>query len=221
MDYKKNIFAKQRGFLPRALGNLFVAVCLYLVVMMYAFSFIYVGVNVDGKCMEDLYHDQDIVYYLPTQNVTYGDVVVFKYSSSQDYMKRIIAMEGDRINFNITQGADGENIFTLTLNGKPLIEPYVKAQKGLTVTYLNMYEGANSLISRYPSKFEDGDGVRKDYVVGEGEFFALGDNRAVSLDSSRYGAFKFENIKGKVEFYSRKNHSVFSELFLQFFWPFD
>ncbi len=220
MDYSKNVFVKPKGFLGKALSNLFLIVCIYLVVMMYAFSATYVGVNVDGDCMENLYFNNDIVYYLPTQNVSYGDVVVFKVSDTQDYMKRIIGLEGDRVNFNVTTDESGQQHYVITLNGTPLKEDYLKDQEGLKKTYNNMYLGQTSLLATHSEDFEEGNSVRKDYVVQEGEFFALGDNRAVSKDSSYLGGFKFNNIKGKVEYRVREGKNTLLELFSQFFWPF-
>ncbi len=222
MDFKKNVFTKGRSFLPTALGNLFLAVCLYLIILLYAFSFIYEAVRVDGSCMENLYFDKDIVYYLPGQEVSYGDVVVFQTNDNREFLKRIIAMEGDRINFSITRNQNGKDIYTLTLNGKPLIETYLKDQNANFVTYSNMYLGANSLINRHPECFSESEytSERKDFVVGKGKFFALGDNRAVSKDSSYYGEFTFSKIEGKVNFYARKDNVPLFELLKQFFWPF-
>lgn len=48
-----------------------------------------------------------------------------------------------------------------------------------------------------------GEGVTNDFeaiTLGEDEYFVLGDNREISLDSSEFGAIKKSQIKGKTNF---------------------
>ena len=42
------------------------------------------------------------------------------------------------------------------------------------------------------------DGAVESYTLKEDEYYVLGDNRSVSLDSSTFGVVKKEYIKGKI-----------------------
>ncbi|WP_427922063.1 signal peptidase I [Streptomyces sp. cg40] len=88
-----------------------------------------------------------------------GDVVVFSapdhYGSSANVMQRVIGVGGDEVVCCTGSGTDAR----ITVNGKPLSEPYVA--RG------------------------DVDGVHKTYdvKVPKGRLFLLGDNRANAMDS--------------------------------------
>lgn len=223
--YKQNkkIFGKTYNSLSENLGNLFLLFCAYLLIMMMFFSTIYVGVEVDGTSMENSYFNKDIVYYLPNAEYSYGDVVVVKVSENHELLKRVIGLPGDKINFDIT--LNGESyVYTLTINGKPVIEPYIKTQSGNAMTYENIYgSDENSLINTKPESFmqnEKGEHYRKDLVLGQDQVFVLGDNRQISNDSSSYGAFNSSQIVGRVDFVSSAGKLPVLELLKQFFWPF-
>ena len=96
--------------------------CGYLVVMAF-FSFLllvnYNSGTGNGKCMEPNIHDGDIIYFTPWAFCSRGDVVIFVSLDENGYQnmisKRIIGVEGDRIQF------DGQNYF---VNGKKLEPNY-------------------------------------------------------------------------------------------------
>ena len=131
-----------------------------------------------------------------------GDIVVFKLprDSRTDYIKRLIGMPGDRV--QIREGV-------VFINGKP--EP--RTADGNVV--LDMGDGMTQEAMRFretnpegrqyatydfgPGRDVDNTGV---YVVPEGEYFMMGDNRDNSLDS-RYpaevgvGFVPAENLVGR------------------------
>ncbi|MEU1201784.1 signal peptidase I [Streptomyces sp. NPDC005813] len=88
-----------------------------------------------------------------------GDVVLFRsperYSFSDSVLQRVIGVGGDRVVCCDGEGADER----ITVNGKPLDEPYVK------------------------DGIADGTHQRYDVKVPEGRLFLLGDHRVNSRDS--------------------------------------
>ena len=61
------------------------------------------------------------------------------------------------------------------------------------IIYINDKKLTESYISSITEDFEK-------VVVGDNDYFVLGDNRAVSLDSRVYGAYNKKDIKGKASF---------------------
>ena len=99
-----------------------------------------------------------------------GEVVVFKYpqNPTQRYIKRIIGLPGETIEID---------------NGKVVI--YKDGQEyhldeALYLTDLSGYSGTTKV------------------VLGQGEYFVMGDNRPVSYDSRRWGPLPEKNIIGRV-----------------------
>jgi len=133
-----------------------------------------------------------------------GDIIVFKLprDSHTDYIKRLIGMPGDRV-----QVRDG----IVYINDKPL----VRTREGEVV--LDMGGGFGQPATRYqetnpegrqyvtydfgPMGDVDNTGV---YVVPQGQYFMMGDNRDNSLDS-RYpeevgvGFVPAENLVGRAQ----------------------
>ena len=107
--------------------------------------------------------------YRLEENFTYGDVVLLSGMSKDDYIKRIVGLPGDTIDIDEETGK-------VLRNGIILVEPYAV---GLTLPRENGIE-------EYPLK------------LAEGEYFLLGDNRAISYDGRVWGPTSKENIKAKV-----------------------
>lgn len=98
-----------------------------------------------------------------------GDVLIFKHSETQDLIKRVVGLPGDKVSL-----LDGR----VYVNDKPLDEsPYLA-----DTVYTN---GGNSL--------SEGESV----TVPQGQYFVLGDNRPNSSDSRAFGPIEQEQIKGK------------------------
>lgn len=132
-----------------------------------------------------------------------GDVVVFKLPSdpSTDYIKRLIGLPGDRI-----QMIEG----ILHINGEPVprrrVEDYVGTDRfGRTIRtprYLETLPNGREhyILERSDSGFLDN---TQEYLVPEGHYFFMGDNRDSSQDSRVLGAVGFvpvENLVGRAEF---------------------
>lgn len=122
--------------------------------------------RVIGVSMQNTCHDGDLVVlwelnYKPQR----GDIVVVNNKNilQENLIKRVIAVAGDHI--VVSNG-------TITLNGKRLVESYVKEQKW-TGSDVNM-------------------------TVPQGRVFLMGDNRNHSEDSRVIGAISTSDIIGKV-----------------------
>ncbi len=137
---------------------------------------------------------------LPYRQVRRGDVVVFLHPDPHDaglyVVKRIMGVPGDRI--HLRNGV-------VYRNGEALDEPYV----------LHDHENPNDLYRNnfpalppsdenqvYPNWIVDlASHVQgEDLVVPPGHYFAMGDHRAVSLDSRYWGFIPQENVIGRPMF---------------------
>ncbi|WP_282936816.1 signal peptidase I [Paenibacillus sp. RC67] len=130
-----------------------------------------------GPSMEpNYYQDQritvDPVYY-KDHSFHRGDVIVFQAAKDKIYIKRVIALPGERVRI------EGDNVY---IDGQPLYEPYLQsalqdaAKKKVPYNYRNM----------------------KEMTVPEHAVFVLGDNRSNSSDSRDIGPVSIERILGKV-----------------------
>lgn len=102
-----------------------------------------------------------------------GDIIVFKYPEDpkKDFIKRIIAIEGDKI-----ESRDK----IIYVNGDKLSESYVQHTD-------------NAILPQ-------GIGLRDNFgtmVIPEHKFFVMGDNRDQSHDSRFWGFVDAQDIKGK------------------------
>jgi signal peptidase I len=148
-----------------------------------------------------------------------GDVVVFKtpQDNKTDFIKRLIGLPGDRI-----QMKDG----VLYINDKAVpkvpVAPFVENLGGYEHQVAQYREtlpnGVSYLVlDREPDGNLDNTGV---FVVPEGHYFMMGDNRDNSDDSrAEVGYVPFENLVGKAEiiFFSTDGSARLWEIWK---WPF-
>ncbi|VAW51458.1 Signal peptidase I [hydrothermal vent metagenome] len=121
-----------------------------------------------------------------------GDVVVFRYprDPNLDYIKRVIGLPGDIIAYYNK---------VLYVNGKPVEREFVGQYKGPGQTFANEYneklsdntEHAMLLLPARPNSLQG------EYIVPEGMYFCMGDNRDNSNDSRVWGPVPEENLLGK------------------------
>jgi signal peptidase I len=131
-----------------------------------------------------------------------GDVAVFKLprDPSQDYIKRIVGLPGDKI--QVTDGL-------LSINGKPVervrTEDFVNDVGGVLIPTRQFAETLPNGV-RHPILQPVDDGPLDNTIVFEvppGNVFAMGDNRDNSTDSRALGEVGFipvENLVGRAEF---------------------
>lgn len=129
---------------------------------------------VKGQSMEPNFENGD---YLIIDEISYrfgdpqrGEVVVFKYPNnpSQRYIKRIIGLPGETIEIK---------------NGQVMISNEKEEEVLNESDYLSL------------STFTSGN---IEVILFENEYFVLGDNRAASSDSRRWGSLTRDDIIGRV-----------------------
>ena len=129
--------------------------------------------------------------FIPVGKPQRGDVMVFFPPHAPDtyYIKRVICIPGDHISYNN---------HVLTINGKVIKEKLV-AELPVGGPYLKMVtETIDDKTFTAFKHFQPGHlSVRGSWVVPEGHYFMMGDNRDNSLDSREWGVVSEDAIVGK------------------------
>lgn len=137
--------------------------------------FFFTPIVVDGASMEPTLQDQERMIVTKIGEPKRFDIIVFHATENQDYVKRVIGLPGDHIEYK-------DDI--LYINGKPYDEPYLEAAKRKITDGLL----TNSFTLRETPIQSD--------VVPEGHLFVMGDNRRFSKDSRHIGAVPMEKVVG-------------------------
>lgn len=134
---------------------------------------------VNGASMEPSFHDQE---YLLVDEITYrlkeptrGDIIVFRYplDPREHYIKRLIGMPGET----------------------------VEIKNNRVIIYNNEYPDGFALEESYLPEGSITQSIGQSvYLLEEGEFFVLGDNREYSKDSRSFGPVDYSYITGRVIF---------------------
>lgn len=157
----------------------YVAVALFILVIINAFARVIIFTPVHGTSMEPTYHPkQMLVTYTKTNptNYEYGDIIVFRPSVPTEsgpivnyLIKRCVGVPGDVLEYD-------ETSHRLVRNGTPLDETYIAKD-----AYENGFEWELGKV-----------------VVPEDCLFLMGDNRNDSFDSRRIGPVPYTDVVGKV-----------------------
>ena len=143
--------------------------------------FFFAPIVVDGDSMMPTLHNQDrmivnkIGYMIGKPDRF--DIVVFHATVDKDYIKRVIGLPGDEIEYRDD---------VLYINGEPYEEPYLDEYKEELPT--------GPLTEDFT--LEDIIGQKK---VPEGHIFVLGDNRRYSRDGRHIGTVSLEQVLGKTK----------------------
>ena len=133
--------------------------------------FVVTPVRVDGSSMFPTLHDNDILLLKKfDKSIDRFDVVVIKYDKSK-LVKRVIGLPGERIKISITK-VGNNYVSKILINGEVLSEEYGK------------------------SYMMDAGIASNEIILGNDEYFVLGDNRNNSTDSRIIGVIKKKNILG-------------------------
>ncbi len=135
---------------------------------------------------------------LDTGSPERGDVAVFRFPDDPrlDYIKRVIGLPGDEVQYSDR---------TLTVNGE-VVEtdgdaPYISPINDQPVRGSVV---RNELLGEHPHTILEYSGERPkgsgNFVVPEGHYFMVGDNRDRSNDGRFWGFVPEENLVGKARF---------------------
>ncbi|MED3660377.1 signal peptidase I [Ureibacillus sp. FSL K6-8385] len=142
--------------------------------------FLFTPIVVDGESMMPTLKDGDKMI-VNKIGYRFGepkrfDIVVFHAPEGKDYIKRVIGLPGEHIEYKDDQ---------LYINGEPVDEPYLDEYKS------QLTEG------QLTQDFTLQDIDPNMDVIPEGYVFVMGDNRRYSKDSRHIGVISEDDIIGK------------------------
>ena len=121
LDTGSMILILRAFFFPKLARTFLIRLTLVIVTAWVFFRFICIPLVIRGGSMLPTYPEHGFVFcWCPAywfSSPKRGDIVVMKYGKGVMILKRVVALEGDRVSF--TNGV-------LILNGKPVTEPYIK-----------------------------------------------------------------------------------------------
>ncbi|MCI8416205.1 MAG: signal peptidase I [Lachnospiraceae bacterium] len=142
---------------------------IFLAAVYVIFQYVLGIASVKGDSMlPALKEGEVLLFYRLDQRYHPGDILIIHMPDQTEYVKRVVAVEGDVVDIEEETGR-------VLVNGDPLEEPYIYAQ--------------THRIS---------DKVDFPLEVGPDEIFVLGDNREISKDSRVFGCVSVSQVTGRV-----------------------
>ncbi len=135
--------------------------------------FIIAPIVVDGESMMPTLHNGDWMIVNKIGGPERFDIVVFHAPENKDYIKRVIGLPGDTVEYKDDK---------LYINGKYYEEPYLDEYKQQEPGPLTPDFTLEEITGRK--------------TVPEGEIFVLGDNRLYSKDGRHIGTVSMDEIVG-------------------------
>lgn len=129
-----------------------------------------------------------------------GDVIVFLFPKEESlhYIKRVVGLPGDRIEFKGKDLYVNEKLVPRERVTDPTVIEKVTGSKEISgELYKETLDGVLHYVSY--SKSSDFPRSLAPIEIPEGQFYVLGDNRDDSYDSRSWGFVPMENIKGKAQ----------------------
>jgi signal peptidase I len=184
----------------RILNILLIAAIILCILVVALRVFFFEKIEVRKTSMSPTFLDKDTVWINKMATVRRGDVVVFfdhqedtsdEADSSRRLIKRVVALAGDKV--YTEENTDGSYSLYIIYAGDsaPTTEQYTFRGNPVTIPNFSYNHSLFSFILNHI-------GAANAYTVPDDTFFAVGDNRPVSLDSRNYGAVPMEQIIGVV-----------------------
>ena len=155
------------------------ALALAIVLFFLIRSYVFTPIIVDGESMMPTLKDHDRIvltkFGKKLEDINRFDIIVFHATEDKDYIKRVIGLPGDHIEYRND---------ILYVNGTRYEESYLDAFK------------AEAEVTPFTPDFmlEEKTG---ESAVPEGELFVMGDNRQDSMDSREIGTIPIGDVVGK------------------------
>lgn len=146
-----------------------------IVVVFIIRSFFFTPIVVDGESMSPTLQEEDRMIVTKIGEPKRFDIIVFQGPDGSNYIKRVIGLPGDRIEYKND---------VLYINGKAYNEPYLEEYKK------RLIEGTLTESFTLKETAVDSDTVPKDSL------FVMGDNRRYSKDSRGIGVIPMEKVIG-------------------------
>ncbi|WP_421383420.1 signal peptidase I [Bacillus salacetis] len=162
-----------------------------LLILFIVRTFLITPIVVEGASMNTTLHDQDRMVVTKFGEPERFDIVVFHANAEQDYIKRVIGLPGDRIEYKDD---------TLFINGKAYNEPFLDKQKeNIKGDLTKSFKLENTAVGQS--------------TVPEGHLFLMGDNRRNSTDSREIGAIPIDEVVGttKVVYFPFKDIRIIED----------
>lgn len=163
--------------------------------------FLWDPVSVDGHSMDPTLQHQEKLVMFKTTSIDRFDIVVASETDSDGkeklIVKRVVGMPGDTIRY--------END-VLYINDQEVDEPYLdeylaafqKDKLQEEYAYNKQFQAVAQAAQAFTQ--DANRSINFSVTVPEGQYYLLGDDRLVSLDSRSVGTFARDKIKGEVVF---------------------
>ncbi|HFI0468366.1 TPA: signal peptidase I [Streptococcus suis] len=190
---------KRRGFIAflAEWGTLI----LFMIALFASRYFLWDPVSVDGHSMDPTLQHQEKLVMFKTTSIDRFDIVVASETDSDGkeklIVKRVVGMPGDTIRY--------END-VLYINDQEVDEPYLdeylaafqKDKLQEEYAYNKQFQAVAQAAQAFTQ--DANRSINFNVTVPEGQYYLLGDDRLVSLDSRSVGTFARDKIKGEVVF---------------------
>ena len=175
-----------RDLFRRLCVPIFRLIVVFFMIVVIVQSFLFGPGRVNGRSMEPTYTDEELFFinkivYLFSLPRRFDVVQLIHEEEGKVMIKRIIGLPGETV---IEKAG---NILIENAQHKPI--PFHE-DRYLAPTVKTYVRGATTTVQ---------------WVIPEGHYFVLGDNRARSTDSRTYGPVPRSNIIGRVMGFERKN----------------
>ncbi len=160
-----------------------VALLIGFIIFLLIRFFIFAPYRIDGDSMSATLENNDKVLiwklFYNDNNVDRFDIVVFKANEKENYIKRVIGLPGETVEYKDDR---------LYIDGEYVPEPFLNDE------HANMASG-----QQFTNDFTLEEVANVD-VIPEGHVLVLGDNRLNSYDSRHYGLVPIDELMGEAKF---------------------